>query len=74
MYKGAVLDGDDEVDGVEVGVTAEAASEVGRGIGCGVELSAARAQESEVSVGGFARPVEYLGDDVIDVDIVSNRA
>ena len=48
--EGALVDGDDEVDGVEVGVTAEAASEVGRGVGCGVELTAARAQESEVSV------------------------
>jgi len=69
-----LLDGDDEVNGIKVGMAAEASAEVGFWIGCGVEFFASRAQESEVSLRGFTRPVEHLFDDAFDVDIVTKRS
>jgi len=60
-----------EVDSVEVGVAVEASCEVGFGVGGGVEFVASGAQESEVSLGGFAGEAEDVGDEYGNGDIVS---
>jgi hypothetical protein len=70
VEEGRFLDGDDEVDGVEVFLTAEAPREVGSGIGGGVELVAEGAEEAEEPIAGFGGDVE-MAEDVPDGDTVS---
>jgi hypothetical protein len=58
----AVLGGDEEVDGVEVGLAVEAAAEVGARIdGRQVSLTA-RAEEGELPVALLVGPVEQFED------------
>ena len=68
--EGAVPDGDNEVDGIEILVAAEAPGEVGLRIDGGVELGADGAEESEVALGGFGGDVEDAGDEELDGDVV----
>jgi hypothetical protein len=60
----------DEVDGVEVLLGAEAAAQVGTGVDGGERLAAARADEGEPSLPAFARPVQVVGDETFQGDVV----
>jgi len=53
----------DDVDGVEVPLTSEAAGQVGFGVGGGVEIGTGGVQESEGSLDGLGGEVEDLFDE-----------
>ena len=59
-----------EVDSVEVLFTAEAAAQIGLGIDGGQRLTATRADEAETSLPAFAVPVQMVGDDTLQGDLV----
>ena len=60
-----------EVDGVEVLLAAEAACEVGLGIGGGMELVATRAEEAEAAVGDLPGELEDVGNEEANGDLIS---
>lgn len=70
VEEGGFLDGDDEVDGVEVFLAAEAPREVRPGIGGGVELVAEGTEKAEEPFAGFGGDIE-MAEDVRDGDTVS---
>ena len=70
LVEGDALFGDEQIDRVEMFVAAEARGEVSVMVDGGVELMAERAEESEVSLGGFGGDVEDTGDDELDGDFV----
>ena len=59
-----------EVDGVEVLFAAEAAAQVGAMIDGSQGLAAARADEAEASFTAFAGPVQMVGDDSLQRNLV----
>ena len=59
-----------EVDGVEVFFASETAAQVGAGIDGGQGLAAARADEAEASFTVFAGPVQMVGDDPLQRNLV----
>lgn len=71
MKEGASTDEDDDVDGVEVFLASEAASEIGLRIGSGVELIAAGAKEPEESFAMFAWEPEGICDHVVYGELIS---
>ena len=60
--EGAPAYGDDEIDGVEVRMAAEAPSQVGPRVDRCVEFLAERAEESQVAVADSGREIEMLGE------------
>ena len=60
-----------DVDGIEVLLAREASGEVGLGVGGSVESATERAQESEVTIGGFVGEFEDVGDEDSDGYVVS---
>ena len=54
----AVLDQHHEINGIEVGLTGEAAGEVGSRVNRGQELATLGTEEAEASVALFVRPFE----------------
>src|SRR5208283_1563272 len=60
-----------EVDGVEVLLTAEATAQIRLGIDRGLRLTATRADEREPSFTSLAGPVQVLGDDTLQGNLVS---
>jgi len=63
----------DEVDGIEVLIAPKAASEVGAGVRCGVELAADRTEEAEVAVAAFPRHTQ-VPNELDDVNVVTKLA
>jgi hypothetical protein len=73
LKEGEPLEAHDEIDGIEVLAAAEAASEVGARVCCGVELAADRTEEAEVAVATFPRDSQ-TPNELGDVDVVSKSA
>jgi hypothetical protein len=67
----ASLDDHDEVDGVEVALTTEAAAEIGAWIGGRIELFADGTEEAEDAFASFARPAEVKANHSLDSDVVA---
>ena len=72
LVEGDTLFGDEQIDRVEIFVTAEARGEVSLMVDGGVELGAEGAEESEGSLGDYGGDVEDTGDDEQDGDFVSD--
>ena len=79
LREGAPTDEDDDVDGVEVYLASEAASEIGLWVSSGIEFVAAGAEESEESFamfGGYRRSgclwgADFAGSEARQVELMS---
>ena len=60
-----------EVDGVEVLLTAEATAQICLGIDRGLRLAATRADEREPSFTLLAGPIQMLGDNTLQGNLIS---
>jgi hypothetical protein len=66
-------DGHDDVDGIEVFLTAEASGQIGLGVGGGLKLGAQGTEKAEVSLRDFAGDAQKIGDDPGDGDLISKH-
>ena len=73
LLEGDVVLGHNEIDRVEVFVAAEAPCKVGMGVGCGIELVAKWAHESEESFREFPWQVKQVSDDEVNGDVISKE-
>ena len=71
LTEGDVHVGHDQIDRVEVFLTAEAPCEIGVGVGGGVELEAEGAEEAKEALGDLVGDHEHLGDYEVDGDVVT---
>jgi hypothetical protein len=67
-------DDHDDIDGIEVFLTAEAACQIGFGIGGGLELRAEGTQKTEISVRDFAGDAQKISDEPRDGDVISKHS
>ena len=74
LHEAVAFDSHDHVDGVEVALATEAASEVGVEVDGGVEVMAQRAPEAEATVMGFVGQFEIIGDQRDDFDAIAQVA
>jgi hypothetical protein len=70
----AGFDGHDDIDGIEVFLTAEAACQIGFGIGGGLELRAEGTQKTEISVRDFAGDAQVISDEPGNGDVISKHS
>jgi hypothetical protein len=74
LDEGTLIDRHHEVDGVEVALATEASAQIGVWIDGAIKLRAERTEEAEVTLGKLRRPIEPVGDQWSDVDVVAQRA
>ena len=74
VEEGAAADSDNEVNGIEVFIAAEAASEIGFRINGGIKFVAERAKEPQERVAIFVGELKAQADQVGDWDLVPKCA